>query len=1178
MTQKSKIFTHIIGCITLSFLALITVNAQINEIKLLLPKKILESALAGGQTHKYKIEVKANEFLQVKVEQKGIDVVVKLFDNSGKKLAEMDSPNGTQGFENLLFIFRHAGVYTIEISSLEANAPKGNYAIVREAPRIATTEDQKQIEASKTLFKANLLVSEANALLSKNTPESMQAAAEKFELALPLFQEIGDKRNEGYTLFWLAQINNSAVRAKRALEFYNQALPLIKQSGDKRTESIIYNSAGMILAHLGENRKSLEYLKQALYLCESVCVNKEERAMILFGIGGVYQSLGEYQNALENLNSALPVIKAANYKAIEAIILGLLGTISSQQGDKQKALDYYNQSLLIHRAIGAKNFESAVLIGIGDIYRQLGEVDKALQYHSQALLIAKEIGDKGSESFALNNIGVAYQDLGEQEKALDYFNQSLLINKSLENKNNEAITLQNIGSAYENLGNFYKALDYYNQALIVFEATGDKSNEANTLMNIGSVYDLLNNEEKTLEYLQKALSIQRAIGDKSREAKTLANLAAFYAVEKNLHKVTEFSEKALSLTKQIGDRRSEALIFHNLGNFFYHYGDKQKSIDNFNKALAIRKAIGDKTGETHTLNNIGFIYTQSGENDKSFEYLSQALLLWKLLKHRYGEARTLGNLMVVSEKTVNPRFAIIYGKQSVNLLQSLRTDIKGLDKDLQKSFLGSVEGTYRKLAELLIREGRLPEAEQVLAMLKEEEYFALIRGGDNETVSQLNKRITLSQSEKEALKRYEKIADEITKFGDEYARLEKERLSLPDEQAKHIIARQEELNKQLDDARTALRLFLEALKKEFSREDKRVAAVEEGLQAAVKDWKSPDTVVISTIVGRENLSIIVTTSDIQRGHIIPIKEENLNKLVGDFRAKVLDKNSDPKPEAQKLYDVLIKPLETDLAGVKAKNLVWSLDGILRYAPIAALWDTEKGYLARRFSNSVITLASRQNLAFRPDGKKQWQALGVGVSKEIAGFKSLSFVPEELEAIVRDPSAAPQKDEKGVMEGRRFLNEKFTLETFRNQLGRYPVIHTATHFNFIPGTENQSLNSFLLLGSGEKLTLREIRDSGTIFNGVQLLTLSACDTAYGGKDADGREVEGFGALAQKKGAKAIMATLWRVNDESTRDLMVNFYENYQKDGISKAEALRQAQLSLIQDEKFAHPYYWSAFVL
>jgi CHAT domain-containing protein len=129
------------------------------------------------------------------------------------------------------------------------------------------------------------------------------------------------------------------------------------------------------------------------------------------------------------------------------------------------------------------------------------------------------------------------------------------------------------------------------------------------------------------------------------------------------------------------------------------------------------------------------------------------------------------------------------------------------------------------------------------------------------------------------------------------------------------------------------------------------------------------------------------------------------------------------------------------------------------------------------------------------------------------------------------------------------------------MGRdYRLVHVASHFSMQPGDIK---DSFLLLGGGNdrKLSVNEIRQS--LFNGVELLTLSACNTAVGSEKSNGVEVEGFGAVAQNQGAKAVIATLWAVADPSTRDLMVQFYSLYHSNkSLNKAEALRQSQLSAL----------------
>jgi len=179
--------------------------------------------------------------------------------------------------------------------------------------------------------------------------------------------------------------------------------------------------------------------------------------------------------------------------------------------------------------------------------------------------------------------------------------------------------------------------------------------------------------------------------------------------------------------------------------------------------------------------------------------------------------------------------------------------------------------------------------------------------------------------------------------------------------------------------------------------------------------------------------------------------------------------------------------------------------------------------------------------------------------------------------------------------------------------RHKVVHIASHFQFAPGNETSSA---LLLGDGSFLSLAQIKSLPNVFGGVDLLTLSACNTATGGSGANGQEVEGFGVLAQRQGAKAVVASLWPVFDTSAKVLMQDFYRLREaKHDITKAEALRQAQLRLLHgvaaieeanakaettdrrivheeppvagtkprftvDPKrpFAHPYYWAPFIL
>jgi CHAT domain-containing protein len=191
--------------------------------------------------------------------------------------------------------------------------------------------------------------------------------------------------------------------------------------------------------------------------------------------------------------------------------------------------------------------------------------------------------------------------------------------------------------------------------------------------------------------------------------------------------------------------------------------------------------------------------------------------------------------------------------------------------------------------------------------------------------------------------------------------------------------------------------------------------------------------------------------------------------------------------------------------------------------------------------------------------------GFGLTRSVPGFDPLPAVREELETIVR----------QGILPGEIYFDDQFNAAQLRTALDkRAPVLHIASHFVFQPGTE---ADSFLVLGDGSRLSLAELKRYR--FRDVDLITLSACETAVGGgKDANGKEIEGFGVLAQRQGAKGVLATLWPVADESTGTLTQGLYRIRQASPeVTKAEALRRAQLQLFRG-KYAHPFFWAPFIL
>jgi len=415
------------------------------------------------------------------------------------------------------------------------------------------------------------------------------------------------------------------------------------------------------------------------------------------------------------------------------------------------------------------------------------------------------------------------------------------------------------------------------------------------------------------------------------------------------------------------------------------------------------------------------------------------------------------------------------------------------------------------------------------------------------------------------------------------------------------------LDKDLQAGNAAFEKFLNELAEQFGRAPSANARIEQlrETQGLMEDLRElpPVTVAVYTLEGEDKYRAILVTPDIQKAYEYPIKAADLNRKVLEFRQVLQNPKLDPRPLGQELYNILVANIAEDLRQAKAKTVMWSLDGSLRYLPVAALYDG-KSYLIEQYALSVFTPASNARLKDRPD--QEWKAAGFGVTKSYEGAPALPEVAAELSGIIEQKTG-----QGGILIGEIKLDDQFTEDAMRQTLLKhYAVVHIASHFRFQPGNET---DSFLLLGDGNHLRLAELKSLPNLFGGVQLLTLSACNTGVGDANADGKEVEGLGVLAQRKGAKAVVASLWPVVDASTSLLMQEFYRTRESSATTKAEALRQAQLALLrgtlktkevtianralmhepagmekqrespsfafdQENPYAHPYYWAPFFL
>jgi CHAT domain-containing protein len=663
-----------------------------------------------------------------------------------------------------------------------------------------------------------------------------------------------------------------------------------------------------------------------------------------------------------------------------------------------------------------------------------------------------------------------------------------------------------------------------------------------------------------------------------------------------------------------------------LADALWETGERLRSRELYESVLASReRVLGPEHPETLlSLVNVGNVQYGAGEFAAARRTLLKALEAYTRLYGPYhpGSAAAEVNLGLVSHMEGDSRQAVFFLKLAVEASQRTRATLAG-DAGLARSYLAVVSERYHLLFSELMKEGRAGEAIAVLELLKEDELRELVPETEPDPASA--PAVFAGTPDEAARSAYMAAAERD-------ASLEAERKALSAAGSAEGLdaagaARLKEVSEAVPEAKAAFLELCASLPGRLdgpgpneggpapaTAEGGHAGGASERVRASQARLAGSGAVLVYAVSAPESLYLLMVTPDSLVARESAVGRERLEELAMEFRRLVHDPQSDPRPVAKRLYDALLGPLARDIEASGAETLVLSLDGALRYAPVAALWDGER-WLAEKHPTVLFTAST---LARMGDGGRApgRSAMALGVSEAQPGYAALPGVAREIGAIVGSGG------EPGVMQGDAFLNDAFDREALARSLASdAPVVHVASHFNLDPSSLE---NTVLLLGGGGSISLREMRsDAAFDFSGLDLLTLSACDTGSGARRGDnGKEVESLGELLQRSGASAVLATLLPVDDSSAPDLMREFYRLRYVEGADKAEALRGAQLAVMRgapgrdggsgadgtrgavrgvavsaspaaggegsgevaraprwDGKgFSHPYYWAPFVV
>ncbi len=531
--------------------------------------------------------------------------------------------------------------------------------------------------------------------------------------------------------------------------------------------------------------------------------------------------------------------------------------------------------------------------------------------------------------------------------------------------------------------------------------------------------------------------------------------------------------------------------------------------------------------------------------------------------------------------------AIFFGKQAINQIEQLRGDFTGSDRRLERTFLTDKVAAYRAVADWLMESGRIDEGLEVLRLLKGQELsdFELRSAARGSGA-----RVVYTDEEERLRSRY---ASSMRGAGD--AGVEIERLSRLRESGRLSAAERARLEKLLasqaasDASRLSrIREFLDVGADSAPPAQAHMRGIQAAILASELKRYGPDSALAVFLLSPSHLRVLVAARHEQVDYQVPLDSGALQRDIGHFLAAI-SRREDVTDASRALYETLARPMDEAAQRAHVHRLVLWLDGSLRYLPFAALSDGKR-YLIDRYT--LQAYSADHSLAADPVRARPspLHVRGLGVTQAVGGFDALQAIADELCDVVRGPiSGLIRQGEhcagltrgNGALPGAGYADAAFTEERLRAVLGEtadYSVLHIGTHFSLRPGN---TLRSFLVLGDGTKLSLEAVRLLG--FSGLDLVTLSACQTGLGGATSDdGREIEGLSAIVQQGGARQVISSLWEVEDKSTAALMRQLYAGLQNTGGDAAGALREAQISVrglnvAGHRAFEHPFYWAGFV-
>lgn len=955
--------------------------------------------------------------------------------------------------------------------------------------------------------------------------------------------------------------------------------------------------------------------------------NKQEEAKALNIMGEIHLTLSEYQESLARYSETLALNRAVKNRQGEVEALNNISAIYIYLGEGARAKDYAWRALRRSRVTGDQHGKAQALNNIGEASYFSGEIQKALETFHRALAM----NDPQVKARILLNIGYAYYDLRDVHQALDYYNQALQLWQSVDDRRRQALALTAIGGAYFYLGEKQTALNFHNQAVNLFRTMGDRNGEAVALNGLGYVYTNLGEYPKALDCYGQALQLFRLIGNREYENYTIIFVGSSYQFLGESQKALEFYKQLLNRPVVYSQAKASAL--DHIGKVYLSINDFSQALHYFQRALELYQATGDKTGEAATLNEIGSTFSLLDDKRRARAYYNKALSLSRTVKDQEGEASTLYNIAQLERDLGNLAAARSQIESALRIIESLRRKVSS--QDLRSSYFASVHKHHELYIDILMQlhQQRPAEGFDALALRASEQARArsllemltearadISRGVDPALLER--QRVLQQALDNQAAKRMTLLGDkqtvelagvteELDKITTEYGEItDRIKASSP-----HYVALTQaeplsltEIQQQVLGEKDLL------LEYKLGEERSYLWAVTRGGISSYQlprrsDIERPALVLYNLLTAR---------------HPVP------GETPEQRRSRIAEADAQYWQQATAFSQMVLGPVAEQL---ETKRLIIVADGVLQYIPFQALTSPETAGKHHQGLSQIDSAARSDEpipLVFEHEIVNQPSASALAVlqremrqrapaPKAVAVLADPVFErddPRVRPAIEGDRHAATGQSQTTEMDQAlrdvgmdrnqgsipRLLASRAEAEAIQKstpreeifealgfqanrtmamgpELRQYRIIHFATHG--LLNSEHPELSGIVLSlvdqqGQPQDGFLR-LQDIYNLNLPADLVVLSACNTGLG-KSVKGEGLIGLTRGFMYAGAASVMASLWKVDDEATAELMKHFYQVMLKDGRPPVAALREAQLFMWRQKRWKSPYYWAGFVL